>query len=75
MATVYRFRTWEIATDTFRTSQRWATMEAIERAGGEPITNGVEIDDNYLGHEVDGMTARGFDPANPPTNEFRSRVR
>ena len=44
---------------------RWATKEAIERVSGEPVGDGVEIDDNWLGGEVDGMTRRGFDPHHP----------
>ncbi len=70
MAVVYRFRAWDIAHDCYRNSQRWATKEAIERVSGEPISEGVEVDDGFLGGEVDGMTARGFDPCHPPRREF-----
>jgi hypothetical protein len=62
MAKVYRFRTWDITNDCYQQSGRWATKEAIERVSGEATSEGVEVDDVYLGKEVDGMTARGFDP-------------
>jgi|HubBroStandDraft_4_1064222.scaffolds.fasta_scaffold05043_3 hypothetical protein len=75
MATVYRFRTWDITNDCYRESGRWATKEAVERVSGETISEGVEIDYRYLGHEVDGMTARGFDPHHPPSSDFPNYVR
>jgi len=75
MAIVFRFRTWDIASDEYRNSQRWATEEAIERVQGERISEGVEVDDRFLGQEVDGMTARGFDPHHPPTGDFPNYVR
>lgn len=74
MATVYRFQTWDITTDRFQVSQRWATKESIERVGGEIISDGVELDDRFLGAEVDGMTARSFDARNPPQAGFQRTV-
>lgn len=62
MATVYRFRTWDITNDCYKESQRWATKAAIERVRGEIISEGVAVDAGYLGKEVDEMTTRGFDP-------------
>jgi hypothetical protein len=75
MAIVYRFRMWDITNDCFKESARWATKEAIEHIGGESISAGVEVDDGFLGHEVDGMTARGFDPRFPPSLDFPPYVR
>ena len=75
MAVVYRFHTWDIANDCFQQSRRWATEEAIKRVRGEILSEGVEVDDRFIGQEVDGMTARGFDARNPPTGGFQSRVR
>lgn len=75
MATVYRFQTWDITEDRFRRSERWATAEAIERVRGQPISEGVEVDDHYLGGEVDGMSARGFDPSQPPQSGFPNHVK
>lgn len=77
MAVVYRFHTWDIVNDCFQQSRRWATEEAIKRVSGEIISEGVTIDDSFVGHEVDGMTARGFDARNPPASGagFQPRVR
>lgn len=75
MAVVYRFRTWDIANDCYRNSQRWATRDAIARVMGEVIGDGVEVDDGFLGQEVDGMTARNFDPQHPPSSDLASHVR
>jgi hypothetical protein len=75
MATVFRFRTWDITNDCYQTSTRWATKEAIARVSGEPIGDGVEVDDKVLGgggvDTVDGMTPRNFDPR--PRNPHRFR--
>jgi hypothetical protein len=75
MAVVYRFRTWDIINDQFHTSGRWATKEAIAGVHGEAISEGVEIDEHYLGREVDGMTERGFDASNPPHGRFQNKVK
>lgn len=74
MAIVYRFQTWDIVNDRFQVSQRWSTKESIERVRGEIISDGVEIADSFLGGEVDGMTARGFDARNPPQSGFQKSV-
>lgn len=72
MATVYRFQAWDIVNDCFQRSSRWATKEAIDRARGEIIGEAAEIEDRFLGPEIVGMTARGFDPQHPPRNDFGS---
>jgi hypothetical protein len=74
MAIVFRFRTWDITNDCYRNSNRWATKQAIERVMGEIISDGVEVDDRFLGDEVDGMTARGVDAASPPSEDFQVKV-
>ena len=75
MPLVFRFRTWDISNDCYQESRRWATKEAINRVMGEVISEGVEIDDGLVGGEVDGMTARGFDPHHPPSSGFPNYVR
>jgi len=75
MATAYRFRTCEIAADDYRTSQRWATIEAIHRVQGEPTSEGVEVSKGILGREVDAMTDRGFDALHQRRGDFPSHVR
>jgi hypothetical protein len=66
MVTVYRFRMWDVSRDGFTLSTRWATRERIEAMGGELVGGGVEINDDLIGGEIEGMTIRGFDPARPP---------
>jgi len=70
MATVFRFCTWDITNDCYQDSKRWATKEAIRRVMGEIISEGVEIDERFLGGEIPGMTARRFDPHHPPRRDF-----
>jgi hypothetical protein len=72
---VYRFHAWDITNDCYRDSRRWATKEAIQSVMGKAISDGVEVDDRFLGHEVDGMTERGFDPHHPPSSDFPNYVR
>jgi hypothetical protein len=74
MVRVFRFRTWDIANDCYQQSRRWATKEAIERVNGEITSDSAEVDERYLGGEVDGMTARGFDPFKPASAGFQTRV-
>jgi hypothetical protein len=64
---VFRFRMWDVAADSFTLSSRWATRERVEQIGGEVVGGGIEVDDEYVGIEIAGMTARGFDPHNPST--------
>jgi hypothetical protein len=71
MATVYRFRTWDITNDCYQPSNRWATEDAIKRVMGQITSEGVEVEDRFLGQEVDGMTARGFDPRPKDPHRFR----
>ena len=70
MSTVFRFRSWDIANDCYQNSRRWATKEAIARVMGEVIGEGFEVDDQYIGGEVDAMTARNVDPRRPPRCGF-----
>jgi hypothetical protein len=65
LATIFRFRMWDVANDGFTMSSRWATRERIEAMGGEVVGGGVEVADEYVGEEIAGMTARGFDPKYP----------
>jgi hypothetical protein len=75
MAIVYRFQSYDIVNDVIKISRRWATREAIERVCGQAICEGAEVDDRYVGHEVDGMAACGFDPQHPPSSDFPNYVR
>ena len=60
---IYRFRLYDIATDEYVPSRRWATMETIRRIGGEAFDDtATEIDDSLLSHDLPGMTDRDFKP-------------
>jgi hypothetical protein len=60
---VYQFRMYDASNDEMRKSRRYATRERIDWLRGEVIEGtGVEIDATLLGSEVEGMTARDFDP-------------
>jgi hypothetical protein len=65
MATVFRFRMWDVTADGFTMSSRWATRERIEKMGGDVIGGGIEVDDECIGGEIEGMTVREFDPKYP----------
>jgi len=78
MATVrvFQFQVYDITSDSYIRSKRWATHEKIGQiAGAELIKPWADIDEKYIGGEVDGMTARGFDPENPPREGFQRAVR
>ena len=60
--TIYRFKKYDISSDEYQKSRRWATLEAIARIGGEPLEDTALVDAAVLGREIDGMTDRGFDP-------------
>ena len=59
---VYRFRKYDVNSDEWQTSRRWATAEAIVKVGGEAVGDPLSVDESLLGGEVDGMTDRAFNP-------------
>jgi len=66
MPVVYRFQVYDIRSDEFQQSQRWGTLDAIATlAGGQPIGEGIEVEESELGDEVPGMTRRGYFPPSP----------
>ena len=61
--TIYRFMVYDVTSDEFIKSRRWATIEAIERVRGEVLKDtSVEVDPSVLDSEVSGMTVRDFSP-------------
>lgn len=61
--TVYRWSKYDISIDETRVSRRWGTREAIARHNGTVIeTDCAEVDASQIGTDVEGMTARGFNP-------------
>ena len=59
---VYRFERYDINSDEWARSRRWATAEAIGRVCAQPVGDPVEVDQSVLGRQIEGMTERGFDP-------------
>jgi hypothetical protein len=71
--TVYQFTVYDIASDNNRKSRRWATREAVALAGGCVLEEtDTEIDESLLGSEIEGMSARDFDPR--PHTGFQRQV-
>jgi hypothetical protein len=65
MATVriHRFRLYDINSDTYRMSRRWATRDTIESLGGDIMESPVvEVDASVVSREIEGMTEIDFDP-------------
>lgn len=61
MVTIFRFKRYDISSDEFQHSRRWATRDAIERIGAEVLDDhGVDVDPSVL--NGDGMTERNFNP-------------
>ena len=57
-----RYRVYDIATDEYIYSTRYASMGRIKLIGGEETGPRVMIERKYLDH---GWTKKGFDPDNP----------
>jgi hypothetical protein len=70
--TVFRFEIYDIKTDAYQPSRRWATSEMIGLLGGRPIGGGVDVDEGHVGHEIPGMTERDFNPR--PRSGFQTEV-
>jgi hypothetical protein len=75
MVTVFRFESWDVKTDQFIRSSRWATRQRIESLPARIVGDGVEVPDEVLGREIDGMTDRNFDPHRTTPGEFQRVVR
>lgn len=65
MATVkiHRFRLYDINTDSYRLSRRWATRDVIEKLGGEFVASpAIEVDASVVSTDIEGMTIIDYDP-------------
>ena len=57
---VYKYRHYDIITDDYVYSTRYATMTKINRIGAEPVhSTGIFLDTKHL---MDGWTEKNFDP-------------
>jgi hypothetical protein len=71
---VFRFKRYDINSDAYVMSRRYATAEAIDLICGEAIDRTLTyVEEELLGDEVDGMTRRGFDPL--ATLGFQTQVK
>ena len=61
MERVYRYRCYDVHTDEYVYSTRYATMARINRIGAEAVhPSEIFLDSKYL---KDGWTEKNFDPA------------
>lgn len=71
--TVYRFEKYDIKTDDWQRSVRWATEDMIRKIGARTVGDPIDVDPGTLGNEVEGMTDRNFNPHS--TGGFQRVVR
>ena len=78
MVTVYQFQRYDITTDTWRTSRRWGTREAIEDLGGSLrilVDTATQVSELDIRSDVPGLTQVGFDPHLPKAPPRRQAYR
>ncbi|OWY35315.1 hypothetical protein [Herbaspirillum aquaticum] len=61
---VYQFECYDITSDQFIRSRRWATTAAIAMIpGARPLPGfGVEVEEDLVESDIEGMTEIGFNP-------------
>jgi hypothetical protein len=59
---IHRFRLYDINSDSYRLSRRWATRDVIEKLGGEIVRSAVEVDASAVSSDIEGMTIVDYDP-------------
>ncbi len=69
---IFQFKMFDIGTDEFKESRRWATREFIERVGGLMTGRAVKVDEDLVSAE--GLAERDFNPE-PRGAGFPSHVR
>jgi len=69
---VFQFKMYDVASDEFRQSRRWATREFIEKVGGLMTGRAAKVDEELVDEE--GLTARDFEPE-PKSSGFPTHVR
>jgi hypothetical protein len=62
--TIFRFKSYNVMTDSMDSSRRWGTREAIEQiAKGVVIEESSRIvDETAVQSDIPGLTARDFNP-------------
>jgi hypothetical protein len=60
---IHRFRLYDINSDSYRISRRWATRDVIEALGGDLIEEpAVEVDASVVCSDIEGMTVPDYTP-------------
>ncbi|HVA12650.1 MAG TPA: hypothetical protein VNF99_05340 [Stellaceae bacterium] len=60
---IHRFRLYDINSDSYRLSRRWATRDIIERLGGEIVGSpALEVEASAVSSDIEGMTVPDYDP-------------
>ncbi len=60
--TIYKFEMYNIESDEWQESRRWAVSEKINEIGARKKGNGVVVDTTVIQSNIQGFTERGFDP-------------
>lgn len=69
---VFQFQMYDIRSDEFQTSSRWATKDFIDRIGARMTDASTRVATDSLSQE--GLTERDFEP-NPRPAGFQREVR
>lgn len=60
---IHRFCLYDINSNSYRVSRRWATRDVIEKFGGEIVGSpAVEVDAAIASSDIEGMTIVDYDP-------------
>jgi hypothetical protein len=60
---IHHFRLYDINSDSYRLSRRWATRDVIEKLGGEIVTSpAAEVEASVVNTDIAGMTIPDYDP-------------
>lgn len=72
---VYQFECYDITSDQLIRSKRWATTAAIAKIPGaiQIPGSGIEVEDDVVESDIDGMTEIGFHP--PTEGGFQREVK
>jgi hypothetical protein len=64
MIKIYQFECYDITSDQFIRSRRWATKAAIAKIpGARPLPDsGIEVEKDLVESDIEGMTEIGFNP-------------
>ena len=72
---IYQFWTYDGTNDRRLQSRRWGTLEGIAalKVGVPFMDSGIEVDEEAVRSDIDGLTVRDFDPS-PRPQGFQRQV-